>query len=291
MNSWSPLDIMWLLFFLSVLLPGLRQRMLESARVRLLRAFERKRGSRVIAMIHRQESMALFGFPLFRFINIQDSEEVLRAIRLTEPQCPIDFIIHTPGGLVLAAEQIARALRQHQGKVTVFVPHYAMSGGTLLALAADEIVMDPFAVLGPVDPQLGARPAASIVRVAESKPIEHVDDQTLVEADISRKALAQMKRSVTELLSGRFPPEQAETIAERLTQGYYTHDYPITVEEARELGLSVSTDFPPEIHEIMALYPQPAAYRPSVQYFPEPYGPKHGPSSAPRTGGRPAPRS
>jgi len=54
-----------------------------------------------------------------------------------------------PGGLVLAAEQIAPALRRHSGTVTVFVPRYAMSGGTLIALAADEIVMDPNAVLGP----------------------------------------------------------------------------------------------------------------------------------------------
>jgi len=43
--------------------------------------------------------------------------------------------------------------------VTVFVPHYAMSGGTLIALTADEIVMDPNAVLGPVDPQIGNMPA------------------------------------------------------------------------------------------------------------------------------------
>ena len=36
--------------------------------------------------------------------------------------------VDTPGGLVLAATQIARAIQGHKGKVTVFVPHYAMSG-------------------------------------------------------------------------------------------------------------------------------------------------------------------
>ena len=49
--------------------------------------------------------------------------------------------------------------------MTAFVPHYAMSGGTLIALAADEIVMYEDAVLGPVDPQLGQYPAASILTV------------------------------------------------------------------------------------------------------------------------------
>ena len=53
-----------------------------------------------------------------------------------------------------------------------------MSGGTLLALAADEIVMDINAVLGPVDPQLGKYPAASILEAVSRKEINEVDDET-----------------------------------------------------------------------------------------------------------------
>jgi ClpP class serine protease len=159
-------DLFWLFFMVSALVsalwPALQMRMLEAARMRLLSDLEKKRGSRVIALIHRQETMALLGFPIYRYIDINDSEEVLRAIKLTDDDVPIDLILHTPGGLVLAAEQIAHGLCRHAGKVTVFVPHYAMSGGTLLALAANEIVMDENAVLGPVDPQLGGQPAASI---------------------------------------------------------------------------------------------------------------------------------
>jgi ClpP class serine protease len=48
---------------------------------------------------------------------------------------------------VLASRQIAGAIKRHKGKVTAFVPHYAMSGGTLIALAADEIGMCDHAVL------------------------------------------------------------------------------------------------------------------------------------------------
>ncbi|HHH30796.1 MAG TPA: hypothetical protein ENK57_20970, partial [Polyangiaceae bacterium] len=173
-------EIFWVFIMLSALQPVIRQRMLEATRLRLMRAFERKRSSRVIMLAHRQEAMGLLGFPLFKFINIEDSEEILRAIRNTDGDVPIDLVIHTPGGLVLAAEQIARALAQHRARVTVFVPHYAMSGGTLIALGADEIVMDEHAVLGPVDPQLGSRPAASILRVAEAKPTSELDDQTLI---------------------------------------------------------------------------------------------------------------
>jgi len=263
-------SLLWLFLIISSLQPVLRQRMLDMARQRLLEQLERKRKSRVIALIHRQETMSLLGFPLVRYINIEDSEAVLRAIKMTDRDIPIDLILHTPGGLVLAAEQIARALIRHSAKVTVFVPHYAMSGGTLIALAADEIVMDENAVLGPVDPQLGQHPAASILRVLERKPLSEIDDETLMMADIAEKAIRQVKRTVCELLSDKMPVEQAEEVAHTLASGVWTHDYPITVSEARELGLPISTAMPEEIYQIMALYPQTAQRRPSVEYIPVP---------------------
>src|SRR5262245_13671665 len=187
-------DILWLFFMISALQPVLRQKMLEASRVRALNRFERARKSRAIPLIHRQESMNLLGFPLMRYIDVNDSEEVLRAIKLTDPQRPIALIVHTPGGLVLAAGQIAHALRRHPSKVTVFVPHYAMSGATLIALAADEIIMDPNAVLGPVDPQIGESPAASILTVLDRKQPDAIEDETLIRADVSRKATATGKR-------------------------------------------------------------------------------------------------
>src|SRR6202521_750727 len=144
--------------------------------------------------------MRLLGFPLVRYIDVNDSEEVLRAIHMTDDEVPLDIVLHTPGGLVLAATQIARAVREHKGKVTVFVPHYAMSGGTLISLAADEIVMSKHAVLGPVDPQLGQSPAASLLKVVEQKPIAEIDDQTLVMADVGRKAITQIKEAACGLL-------------------------------------------------------------------------------------------
>jgi ClpP class serine protease len=93
---------------------------------------------------------------------LQDAQTIIAAIKDTPEDMPIDFVIHTPGGFVLAAMQIARAVEAHKAKVTVYVPVYAMSGGTLIALAADEIVLGEFSVLGPIDPQIAGLPAASI---------------------------------------------------------------------------------------------------------------------------------
>jgi ClpP class serine protease len=268
-------QLFWLLLIISAMQPWIQQKMLTEMRLRVMQRLERKRKSRVIALIHRQETMSFLGFPIMRFINIDDSEEVLRAIRMTPPDMPIDFIIHTPGGLVLAAEQIARALNKHPAKVTVFIPHYAMSGGTLIALAADEIVMDENAVLGPLDPQIGNCPAVSLLKLLERKDINHIDDQNLIMADIAEKAINQVRRTIIDLLKDNMPLEKAESIAVALTEGRWTHDYPITVEEARALGLPVSTDMPEEVYELMSLYPQPIQRRPSVQYVPLPYHAEH----------------
>jgi ClpP class serine protease len=268
------MDFTWIFFaflIISMLQPIISQRIIESNRNRMFRSLEAKRKSRVIALIHRQERLSFLGFPLARYIDINDSEAVLRAIKLTDDSVPIDLILHTPGGLVLAAEQIAMALCRHPAKVTVFVPHYAMSGGTLIALAADEIVMDENAVLGPVDPQIGSHPAASILTVLENKEMKDIDDETLILADVARKAMRQVRDTVIRILSERHSPEAAENLAEALSSGRWTHDYPIQVEEARQLGLNVSTDVPTEVYQMMNLYPQAGRGRPSVEYIPVPY--------------------
>lgn len=270
------LNLFFVFLIISSIQPVIQRRVIATRRLGAIRAFEQKRGSRAILMIHRQESISLLGIPLSKFINIEDSEQILRAIRLTPSEAPIDLILHTPGGLVLATEQIARALIRHPSKVTVFVPHYAMSGGTMLAMAADEIVMDENAVLGPVDPQLGNVAAASILRVLEEKPIDKIDDQTLVTADVAKKAIAQVQSFVRALLEDSIPrqkvsPDKIDTIIQRLTTGQVTHDYPITVEEAQQMGLPVTVGLPMEIYNLMELYPQPMTGRPSVQYIPLPY--------------------
>ncbi len=266
-------QIFWIFIIFTALTPYLQQQLLRASRTRKLVELERKRASRVITLIHRQEAVNLLGVPLTRFINIEDSEQVLTAIRLTDDKVPIDLIIHTPGGLVLASEQIAEALLRHPGKVTVFVPHYAMSGGTLVAMAADELVMDQNAVLGPLDPQLGQYPAASIVKVLDIKPIGEIDDQTVILADVAAKALNQVRITVKNLLKKHMDEDQAEKTAVTLTQGTWTHDYPIDVDQIAALGLNVSTEMPSEIYSLMGMYPQPRTARPSVEYSPGPVYP------------------
>jgi len=259
--------LIWLLIALMALQPLLTARWSAIKRAQAIRVIERKRGTRVITMIHRQEKRSLFGFSVSRHIDLEDAQTIIAAIKETPADRPIDLILHTPGGIVLAAMQIARAIEAHPAKVTVLVPVYAMSGGTLIALAADEIVLGEFSVLGPIDPQIVGLPAASIVRARDSKPVEHVFDLTLVLADVSEKALDQVKRGAVELLTPRLEQAKAEELAAKLAGGHWTHDYALTATEATKIGLPVTVGMPLEVMELMKLYPQPVQ-RSGVEFLP-----------------------
>src|SRR5438105_11600294 len=240
--------------------------MLAAQRRRSLAKISSARGATVITLIHRQETFSFLGLPLVRHIDIDDAESVLQAIRETPPGRPIEIVLHTPGGLVLAASQIAVALADHDGPVTAVVPHYAMSGGTLVALAAEEIVLDRHAALGPVDPQLGQYPAASLVEVA-SMPVRH-QDQTLILADVARKALRQVEAVVRELLEPHLDPQRARDVARLLSQGTWTHDHPLMARDLELLGLPVRVGVPAEERALMDLYPQPRGRESAVEYVP-----------------------
>jgi ClpP class serine protease len=259
--------IIWIFFILMVLQPMVMGRILAMRRADAIRRIEKAHSTRVITMIHRQEKRSMFGFSVSRHIDMEDAQSIIAAIKETPDERPIDLIIHTPGGLVLAAMQIARAVEAHPAKVTVYVPVFAMSGGTLIALAADEIALGEFSMLGPIDPQLLGLPAASIVAARDAKPIDKVFDLTLVLADVSEKALAQVKRHAVELMTPRMDRAKAKKLAEKLAGGHWTHDYALTAEEAASIGLPVKVHMPKQILDLMKLYPAPVQ-RSGVEYLP-----------------------
>jgi len=227
-----------------------------------LKALEKNHVCKVLTMIHRREAVSFFGMPVYQFIDEEDAEQILRWIRQYKDH-PLELILHTPGGQLHASIQIARALRKHPKKTRVIIPHYSMSGGTVIALAASEIVMDKDAVIGPIEPQIGdflhgTYPAPSWIYAAEMKK-ENADDTTLVMSDISRKALKLTRHVTKELLEGKIAPgpggeDRLDEVVEKLVSGEMIHSTPLSAAEAKEIGLSVSTDFPEDVHEFMKLF-------------------------------------
>ncbi|MFO7772198.1 hypothetical protein HAT86_16355 [Roseovarius gahaiensis] len=260
-------SLLLIVFIVMILQPVLAGRMFAFRREQAIRSIERKRKSRIITMIHRQEKRNLFGVNVSRMIDLEDAQSIISAIKSTPDDTPIDLVLHTPGGLVIAAMQIARAVEAHPAKVTVYVPIYAMSGGTLIALAADEIVMGEFSMLGPIDPQIMGISAASIIAARDGKPVEHVSDVAMVLADVSDKAIRQVTRGAVEIMTPRMARDKAEELAHKLASGTWTHDYALTPAEAQELGLEITVGMPPEILDLMKLYPAPVKQS-AVEFLP-----------------------
>jgi ClpP class serine protease len=214
---------------------ALRQQIL-ARRQEIIAELEEERGSRVITLIHRKEPW----LEEEQSIAIEDSEHVLMEIHQTPKKQPIDMIIHTPGGLQLAAEMIGSALKQHPAKVTAIVPFYAMSGGTLIALAADEILMEDFAVLGPLDPQINGMASGSLLTLLEKKPIEAIADEAIIMADLAEKALTEVQGYIAWFLEDKkISKAQRKLIADFLTGGYVAHSRPLSFATLKDLKLPV----------------------------------------------------
>ena len=245
-----------LFFFMGTFLLGVAAEKIKTFRTeKAISKLEEKTNQKIITMIHREVRVGLFGIPIKQYIEVKDAEHILKEIRETPPDKPIGLVIHTPGGILFSAFQIAKALKEHRGKVTVYVPHYAMSGGTLIALAADEIVMDRNAILGPVDPQMMSKdkvvPAVSILNISRYKKLSELSDETLIAYDQARKAVNQVKHMVSYLLSCKEGEPRCERIFSALVKGTVTHDYPVTFERAKELGLPVRDDVPKEVYSLL----------------------------------------
>ncbi|HEY3367122.1 MAG TPA: ATP-dependent Clp protease proteolytic subunit [Symbiobacteriaceae bacterium] len=245
-------NLIWLWAILGfTIFPAVKAFYTQVRRQMLIAQIEKTRGSKVITMIHRQDA-GILGALMVKMIDLDDSEKMMQLVRDAGDK-PIDLVLHTPGGLVIAAEQITRVLHAHKPGVTVIVPQYAMSGGTMLCLAAGQILMDANAMLGPIDPQLNNYPASGYMKVLQLKDKNAVSDETIMMADMAAKATKQVQAMAEALLKDKLGDEKAAQVSTILSEGRWTHDYPLHYEQLRDLGLPVSTDIPPVFVALLGL--------------------------------------
>ena len=178
------------------------------------------------------------------------------------------LLVSSPGGLVQSSYKVARALRKTFKEIIVFVPHIAASGGTLLALTGNTIVMGLMSQLSPLDPQAnledGAVSANSIVD-AHQFVTQLFDDISVEDAPYSYKALADkcdgvdirdalaslslMEEYIREILEDcGYTKEERKKISKKIVRGFKTHDEVINIDKAKKLGLNIvpHSDFPTE---------------------------------------------
>lgn len=221
---------------------------IQARRSQLIRELEEERGTRVITLIHRKEPWSTGDDE--PEIVLEESETILQAVRETPSDKSIDFIVHTEGGLAFAADMMAMALKHHPGKVTVMVPFYAMSSGTYLALAADEIMMEKYSILAPVEPQIDEMPANAIMAILKRKPVETIADRTILLAEKARMETENAGEFVKWLLSDKMTEEQSAQVANFLVGGFMATTTPITLDVARAIGLNVTEGVPEKVHQL-----------------------------------------
>ena len=173
--------------------------------------------------------------PSWGSITMEEAESFAQAI--ARATGPVDIVLHTIGGSVLAVDYIANTIRKSPHPATAHVPYFALSGGTMIALACDSIAMNRDAILGPVDPQVAGVAAVDLIDLVGRKPIEHIDDQWMLLAIQSQKVLEETRSTVEALVSSR-------AAVERLISGQTSHGRAITFDEARELGLPIKDGVP-----------------------------------------------
>jgi len=156
---------------------------------------------------------------------------------------PFDLILHTPGGDVFATLAISRLLHQYPGKIRAIIPLYAMSGGSLLALTCDELLMTRNASIGPIDPQIGswfkfgsAKAWDKIVKFKGRK----AEDQSISFAMMGKQYTKTLKSHILKVLGFSLSKNQKEKLADYLTKGDIEHAYALTPLDLERFGLKIS---------------------------------------------------
>ncbi|MGA7676070.1 MAG: hypothetical protein WCA78_13625 [Rhizomicrobium sp.] len=179
-------------------------------------------------------------------LTAREAFEVLAEIRAVDKNAPLNIVLHTPGGMRLAGEMIANALKD-RANTTAYVPYCAMSAGTMIALATEKVVMGRHASLGPIDTQLVGFPMDSYARLLKEKPVQHISDIWLMLSYLAEKDLKNAKQRACDLLNRKhFQNPDACSLTDFLVSGDMPHSERIGRDRAAEFGVNVAKEDCPE---------------------------------------------
>jgi hypothetical protein len=229
----------------------------------------------LIRLANQEQAVLLCAVAPYRSVRLSPVDEIWASIGLHEefaieaiiedvaslqqPVKKLMLLLNTPGGGLHSSYKVAKALRKAFDEIEVYVPHMAASGGTLISLTGNKIVMGPMSQLSPVDPQVvyrNRRVSALFVRHAFNRISKLFETKTKEEAPYPHQALAdkldpilmevdsaavntahQYVRKILDL--AQYDEETAQEIAGMLIFGYPDHDSDIDYEGAEGLGIRV----------------------------------------------------
>ena len=191
----------------------------------------------------------------------EDKNGMMMAVHELDRSLGLDLILHTPGGELAATESIVDYLRRMFGDdIRAIVPQLAMSGGTLIACAASDILMGAHSNLGPIDPQLSGVPAYGVIEEFRTAAREISEDASRIHvwqpilSKYHPTFLSQCENAIAHstevaryylatnmLKDDQDREEKAQRIVAGLTDysGNASHARHIHIDECKDLGLNI----------------------------------------------------
>ena len=228
------------------------KRMASASAPRLLAEYENSKsqveraGAKTIAIIHDFDNPMHYQSPEREDLSTREAFEVLAAIRAAGEGTPLNIVLHTPGGMRMAAELIATALKDRPN-TTAYVPYCAMSAGTMIALSCSKVVMGKHACLGPIDTQFAGFPADGFTRLLKEKPVDQISDLWLMVSYLVEKDLKTARQRACDLLNrAHFGNDDACRLTDFLSSGDMPHGERIGRARAAEIGVNVAKEDCPD---------------------------------------------
>ena len=192
-------------------------------------------------------------------INFEEIDSVMKMFKQIDTTQQINIIIHTQGGISCHSDAIAYLLSNNNFDIHTYVPEYAQSAGTVMAIAGNKIHCNWYSLFSPIDTQLDYVPstevddeltfsAKHIQNIGNSDDDECIDKlQALDAKDHHREDIYIAKRIL------KNNPKKEE-IVQKLINSKFSHEFNITYNDMKNMNLPVDLEIEDSIREIFYLF-------------------------------------
>jgi hypothetical protein len=199
----------------------------------------------------------------YGLVNIDKEDEFIKEYSKFNLEDELNILIYVSGGEITPSDAIFHILSKHEGVINIYIPTYAYSAGSMLALCGDNIYMNEYSLLSPVDPQIEYNDeidqisVKSMISLKETIGIKNLNyqeilryyDCQLLYDDNIRNLKKALKRNLN-----KYSRYKIDKIIKHFAYGIYPHEKQFNVDELFDIGLNILTPVPDKYNKIFKKY-------------------------------------